>query len=242
MPTKARGAGGCKDLDHRPNDPWPKSSLRRLAEVGWLAQEPPDFQARIAAAGRWVRYPRGALLYAENEEGRAVFGLGEGPLDVEAPISPNEVVVVHRASPGFWIGESAVLAGASRTLALRAATDCTVFQVPAAAVQRMLKERPADWASFCRLSHQNATLAVRSVAELIALPTKARFARLLLRLAAEDGSVRATQDELGALAGMSRASFRRALGELIEAGVIVTSYRGVRIADMAALRAVARLV
>ena len=72
-----------------------------------------------------------------------------------------------------------MLAGASRTLAIRAATDCEVFEVPAAAVQRMLKERPADWTSFCRLSHQNATLDARSLAELIALPTRARFARLL---------------------------------------------------------------
>lgn len=228
-------------MDRKPEDGWAARSLRRLAEVGWLAGEPPGFQARLAAAGRWSNYPRGARIYAENEEAGAMFGPGEGLLDVEVPIGPNRHVVIHRAAPGFWIGESAVLAGASRTLAIRATTDCEVFEVPAAAVHRMLKERPEDWTSFCRLSHQNATLAARSLAELIALPTRARFARLLLRLAAEDGSVRATQEELGALAGMSRASFRRTLGGLVAAGVVVTSYRGVRIADVAALRAVARL-
>lgn len=182
MPTKEQGS---PDLSVA-------RRLRRLAEVGWLAQEPPAFQARVAAAGRWSSHPRGGMAYAEDEAGTAVFGLGEGLRDVEVPIGPNEKVVVHRAAPGFWIGDSAVLAGASRTIAIRAVTDCKVLRIPAAAVHRMLKEQPADWTSFCRLSHQNMTLAVRSVAELIALPTKARFARLLLRLATAGGSVRAT--------------------------------------------------
>lgn len=214
--------------------------LQRLAKVGWLSEQPEAFQARIAAAGRWASYRRGAVVYAEAQEGTAIYGLGEGWLDVAIGIGPAEKVVIHRAAPGFWIGDSAVLAGATRAVEVRAAADSKVFRVPAAAVHRILKEHPGDWACFYRLSHRNTTLALRVVAELLALRPKARLARLLLRLASPDGEVRATQDELGHLAAMSRASFRRASDALVESGVLVTAYGGLYIADMAALEAVAR--
>lgn len=147
-----------------------------------------------------------------------MFGLGEGLLDVEVPIGPKQKVLVHRASLGFWIGESAVLADATRGVTLRAATECRLFVLPAAAVKRLLAERPADWTYFYRLSHRNTTLALRAVAELLSLRPKIRFARLLLRLAGPDGEVRATQEELGRRARISRAGFRRALGDLLAGG------------------------
>jgi len=53
-----------------------------------------------------------------------------------------------------------------------------------------------------------------------------------------DGDViRATQTELGKLAGMSRAAFRRAFSELLASGIVKTEYGKVRITDRAALKA-----
>lgn len=123
-------------------------TLRRLAETGWLAEQPPEFQARIAAIGHWVSHPAGALLYAEDEAGRAIYGLGEGLLDVEISVSATEAVMLHRAAPGFWIGDSAMLAGSTRTVAVRTAAPSRVFHLPAEGVQRLLREYPAGWTCF----------------------------------------------------------------------------------------------
>jgi len=81
----------------------------------------------------------------------------------------------------------------------------------------------------------NATTAARLIAELMTLSPRARFARLILRLAGEDGLVRATQEDLGRLAGMSRASFRRSFADIIASGAVRTEYGGVRILDRPAL-------
>ena len=215
-------------------------TLRQLAETGWLAEQPPEFQARVAAIGHWVSHPEGVLLYAEDQAGRAIYGLGEGLLDIEISVSPTETVMLHRAPRGFWIGDSAMLAGAARTVAVRTAMPSRVFHLPAEGVQRLLREYPAGWVCFYRLSHANVTLALRVLAEVLSLRSGVRSARLLLRLAGPDGQVRATQDELGRLAGMSRAAFRRCLSDLITAGGLGTGYGGVRIADRAALEAAAR--
>jgi CRP-like cAMP-binding protein len=206
-----------------------------LLNAGWLAGQPPDFQARIAKAGRWKSVEAGRSIYAVGDVPDALYGLAEGNLDVATPTLTGEVISFYRAGPGFWIGESAALARTTRSLTLVAATDCRLFRVPVPEIQRMLRDHPGDWHHFYDLSHRNATLTVRVLAELLALTPKARFARMLLRLADDGGTVQITHEELGRLAGMSRASFRRAFADLIDSGAVQTDYRRVRILDREAL-------
>lgn len=216
-----------------------RGKLQGLARVGWLSEQPAEFQERIAAAGRWQSHARGQLLYAEGDDSDALYGLGEGLLDLSIPISAEEEVVIYRAPPGFWIGDSAVMAGEPRSISVRTAAESRVFRVSASAVQRLLADHPADLQCFARLAHRNVTLAVRVLAESLALPPQVRFARLLLRMATLEGEVRATQTELGHLAGMSRVAFRRAFRELIESGAVVVEYGGLRIVDRRALEVIA---
>ncbi|MCB1311178.1 MAG: Crp/Fnr family transcriptional regulator [Sedimentitalea sp.] len=210
--------------------------LHTLPAEGWLAQQPVEFQIRIAQAGRLTIVPRGGLLYAVGDVPNAIYGLGQGLLDISIPIGGDEEVTVYRAGPGFWIGDSALLAETTRSITVSAAVESRVFRVPINAVRRALAEHPEDWICFFRLNHANAILAVSILAEVLSLPPRARFARMLLRQAGPDGSVQATQEDLGRLAGMSRAAFRRALSALIEAGALRTHYGGVQIVDRTALQ------
>jgi CRP-like cAMP-binding protein len=208
--------------------------LRALAATGWLSLQPPDFQDRMIAIGRWTSLPRGRALYVLGEAPDAIFGLGSGLLDVSLPVG-EEDVTVHRAPPGFWVGDGALLSGVPRMLTVVAATECEVFRIPHAPLRRLLEENPGDWRCFHHLATLNGLLATQALAEALALPARPRFARVLLRLALPDGTVAATQEELGRMTGMSRAAFRRALGALIAAGVIETGRGAVRIHDRAAL-------
>ena len=217
-----------------------RNNLDRLATVGWLSEQPLDFQARVAAAGRWTTFARGQVVYSEGDTATAIYGLGEGLLDISIAISAEEQVVVYRAPRGFWIGHSAVLAGSTRTVSLTAAVESRVFRLSAVAVRRLLAERPADWIRFALLSHRNLALALQGLAEVLALPPRVRFARMLLRMASADGAVRVTQTELSRMAGMSRAAFRRALGDLIATGAIAVAYGDLRIVDRPALENAAR--
>lgn len=209
--------------------------LHSLPSKGWLAEQPLEFQVRMAQAGRWTTLSRGGLLYTVGDVPNAIYGLGEGMLDISLPTGRDEEVTIYRAGPGFWIGDSALLAETTRSITVTAAVESRVFRIPINAVRRVLAEHPEDWRCFLRLNHANGNLAVRILAEVISLPPRARFARMLLRQSVPDGSVRATQEDLGKMAGMSRATFRRAMCALIEAGALQTEYGGVRIVDRAAL-------
>ena len=206
-----------------------------LSTTGWLAEQPGEFREAVARAGRWRKVAKGVRLYDAGEEPTAMYGLGEGRLDVAIPISDDEEVTLHRAPPGFWIGDGAILSEMPRQVSVEAAVDCRVFGLPIAAVRRILAQHPEYWMYFHRLSSMNLTLAIRALGEVIALPPKARFARLLRRIASPDGSVRVTQEELGRMAGMSRVAFRRAFASLIDSGAVETEYGGLRIRDAAAL-------
>jgi CRP/FNR family transcriptional regulator, cyclic AMP receptor protein len=213
----------------------PGEILRILATTGWLSEQPAEFQTKIASFGRWTTIKRGALLYAVGDDADAVYGLGEGLLDIAIPISADQEVVVHRATPGFWIGDSALLAEAKRSISISAVVDCKIFKLQAVVVHRNLKAHPEEWAYFYKLNHMNTSLTLRVLAELISLPPRARFARTLLRLMSSDATVRATQEELGRMVGMSRAAFRRAFSSLIDLGIVKVEYGAIRIRDHAAL-------
>lgn len=209
--------------------------LRILSEIGWLALQPPDFQERMIAIGRWTSHRRGKPLYVQGEAADALYGLGSGYLDVSFPVDADQDVLVHRAASGFWVGDGALLSATPRLLTVTAASDCELFRVPHAPLRRLLEDHPGDWRAMHHLATLNAVLAVQRLAETLALAPQARFARLLLRLALPDGTVAATQEELGRMAGMSRAGFRRALGFLIAEGVLETGRGTVRVHDRAAL-------
>jgi CRP-like cAMP-binding protein len=211
------------------------TELRALAVKGWLAELPEEFQARIAALGRWVTLARGKTLYSVGDMPDALYGVGEGMIDVRLPIDGEEEVTVFRAAPGFWIGDGSLLADIPRLLSVGAAVDSQLFRVPGGALKRSLEAHPGDWRYLHRLAAQNGALSVRTLAETLVLPPQARFARLLLRIADDDGTVQSTQEDLGRLAGMSRAAFRRTFAALIEAGVVETGRGRLSIRDRAAL-------
>lgn len=218
-------AGACRD---RP----PHALLR----TGWLSEQPEDFRQRILALGSWRVYRAGECLYEVGDEPNGLFGLEHGELDVSIPISNDEMVVLHRAQPGFWIGDSSTVCRTPRVVSLTAHVESLVMVVPAERLLRHLADRPEDYANLYHLNHGNLSLALRGFAEILALPPRARFARLLLRLASADGTVRATQSELSKMAGMSRSAFRRSFCGLIDAGTVKTDYGAVRILDRKALQ------
>ncbi|MCA3572879.1 MAG: Crp/Fnr family transcriptional regulator [Aestuariivirga sp.] len=206
-----------------------------LGRIGWMADQPSDFQSRMAKLGRWMSVRRGQPVYAIGDQADGIFGLGEGLLDVSVMLNSEREVVLHRGTPGFWIGDAALLGHSVRTLGVTAASDCQVFKLPAATVLRNLEENPRDWICFYKLSHINVMISLKTLAEVISLPPRALFARALLRLATPEGRVHMTQEELSRMVGMSRTSFRRALAALIGDGVIELDYGTILIRNLAAL-------
>ena len=206
-----------------------------LARVGWLSRQPSELQVIFAKIGRWRRFVPAEVIYLAGDEPDGLYGLGEGGLEVSFPLVGEEPVAIHRAEPGFWIGEAAILSGQKRMISLTAVTECRVFFVPAPKVRRVIDDDPHHLTSICELTFMNQTAAVSLLAEALSLSPRARVARLLLRLADDSASVQGSQEELGRVLGMTRSSIRRAVSNLTEIGAIRSGYGRITIMDAALL-------
>lgn len=215
-----------------------ESTAKRLGillETGWLSRQPVGFQVLVARLGRWKVFAAGETIYLAGEEPDGLFGLGEGILELTFPLIGEEAVVVHRAEPGFWIGEAAILTDQKRYVTLSAATAARVFVIPASSIRRIVEEEPRYWRSFYDQCLTNQITTVTLLAEALSLSPRARVARILLRLARKDGTVPGSQEDLGRLLGMTRSSVRRALSSLIDMGAVESGYGVLSIRDRALL-------
>ena len=218
----------------------PSVGLDPLDRVGWLARQPAGFKAWAADVGRWRQFAAGEIIYLPGDEPDGMYGLGSGALEITFPLQGEEVVTIHRAEPGFWIGEAALMAGATRLVGLSAAFESRVFHLPLGALRDLLRHEPGAWRNLYEQSFDNLAVALTLLAESLALSPRARIAKLLLRLADADGNVRGNQDDFGRLIGMTRSSVRRALTSLVEEGTIRTGYRATEIVDVEGLRVTCR--
>ncbi len=216
------------------------AELGPLASRGWLSEQPPEFQAWALRSGRWRFYEPGQVIYDAGEPPDGLYGLAEGAMEVTFPLIAEEPVVLYRAEPGWWIGDSAVFAESPRVLSLSAATRCRVFWIPMAAARDLVERNPRYWRSFYLMSHGNAILALTVLAEALALSPKARLARTLRRMMDEEGRAHVSQIDLARLIGMTRSTLQRCLAELTECGAIATGYRSLRVVDPEALEQAAR--
>ena len=218
----------------------PVASLDPLDRIGWLARQAPEFRAWCAENGRWRRFAAGEAIYIAGDEPDCMYGLGAGALEISFALLSDEAVTLHRAEPGFWIGEAALMAGATRLVGLSAALDSRVFHIPIGPLRELLEREPASWRILYEQSLDNLSVALTLLAESLSLTTRARLARLLLRLADGDGRVQGNQDEFGRLIGMTRSSVRRALASLVEAGCVRTGCCTLEVVDSEALKVITR--
>ncbi len=207
-----------------------RRNLAPLDRLGWLAEQPPALGAWVAEVGRWRSFTSGQVLYEAGDTGDAgLYGLAAGSLDITFPAVTDEPVSLHRAEPGFWIGELALLAETGRLVSVHAGSAARVLVVPGAAIRAHLDRHPEHWRCFYALTHRNMAVALGLLGEALALPPAARVARRLLQLADAEGVVAGTQEQLAGLVGVTRTTVRRALKRLVDEGAIETGYRSLKI-------------
>jgi CRP/FNR family transcriptional regulator, cyclic AMP receptor protein len=200
-----------------------------LDRVGWLADQPADFRAWVAVAGRWSIREPGQLLYEAGDEADGLYGLADGSLDITFPLVAEEPVSLYRAEVGFWIGDLALLAGTERLVSVRIRRRARLLTVPGPSILAHLRLHPEHWPCFYALTQRNMATALAALSEALALPPATRVARRMLQLADRDGVIALTQEELASLVGVTRVTVRRALQRLIDAGAVETGYGSLRI-------------
>lgn len=203
--------------------------LGPLDRVGWLADQPMDFQNWVRNTGQLRTFGAGQYIFAPGDQPDGIYGLKSGSMEIEFPLIAEEMVSLLLTGEGFWIGDAALLTNVPRILSVVAVHDSEFLYLSGGAIQKILIQKPEYWPSFYDLNTRNATLAVKLLAEVLSLTVRARVCRSLLRLSENRKEARVTQDKLAKTLGIALPTLRRCLTDLVSRGAIQNNYGRVTI-------------
>ena len=205
-------------------------------------------QSVLSGLGRMSVFPPGAALCVEGDPATHVFILVAGWVKILAVTSEGQEMVLGLRGQGDIVGEVAGEATGYRTATVQATGTVRALIVghdkfssfldsylgASQAYRRFLTQRWSDTAAMLR--RRSGTSGAQ------------RLAFLLLDLAGQPGTGMAddvyvtmplSQEDLASLAGTSRATVTRALGNWRRRGFIRTGQRRITIMDPGALRQIA---
>ena len=217
---------------------------RQFAESGWLAGTPADFQARVFEHCIWQRVaPRVVLAHGGDLQGGLV-GLVSGAVEIVSALGPSDTPIAHIARAPFWFGELPSIGGQARTATFITRTAADIALLPQAAVEAIMATRPEWWRLLGILSLEGIRLLTQISTDLLIHNTRRRCVAVLLRVAGcrTEGDVSCAagigQDELAAMANMSRQTAGTVLRSLEAEGAVTLGYRSITIDRPAQLRAI----
>lgn len=219
-----------------------------IGRIGWLREAPDDWRQAIIAAGNVRRFGPGAVVSQAGEDGSGLIGICTGTVAVLHAMVVPSTPMMHIFGPGTWAGQGPLLTDTQIQMTLVARTAIEALLVPRARVLALLEANPCHWREVGRLALIHSYQATNIAADLLIPGSRARCAATLIRLgecrlapppAGTTPEVGITQDELGAMANLSRATIGPILHDFVAAGLISVGYRNIVLQQPAQLLAIA---
>ena len=200
----------------------------------------------ILAHATVMRYAEGIQIFAKGDPGNSMMAVLKGRIMISAPSSDGRQVVLTVFRDGDVFGEIALLDGKERTADATAMADCELLVVPRRSLLSLLDRRPEICISLLIVLCERLRRTNEQVEDLAFLDLEARIAKVLVRLAEENGEagaaarsigVKISQRALGELVGGSRESVNKHLQDWKRSGVIDLGKGAIVIRDLKTLAA-----
>lgn len=231
------------------------TALRRSwISTSFLANIAPTVVRGCLSAGRCYEYTTREVLIRERARDRDVYLLLSGCVKVTVGLAPEEgTALLAIRVGGDVVGELAAVDGQERSASVqvcgRQPAVCCVLD--AETFRRALAEDPDAVLALTSTIGAKLRASTRRRVDYLGCTPVVRMARVLVELADDHGhqvgdstimiGVNLKQIELGTLIGVHEATAQRALRELRESGLVLTSHRRPMIWDLDRLRVVAQL-
>ena len=220
-----------------------RAVLRRSALFAPLGDDEVD---AILAHAMVTRHAEGDQIFAKGDPGNSMMAVLKGRIMISAPSTDGRQVVLTVFRDGEVFGEIALLDGKERTADATAMADCELLVVPRRELLSLLERRPEICISLLVVLCERLRRTNEQVEDLAFLDLDARIAKVLVRLAEENGEsgspalpvgVKISQRALGELVGGSRESVNKHLQDWKRSGIIDLGKGAIVIRDLKALAA-----
>ena len=216
---------------------------RILRRRGWLSVVPLPIQDALVARTRWVRIASGTTIALAGDEAGGMIGIATGSIAVIPGKAPEGMPVIDIRLAPFWFGTRPMTSRRPRGFTLTARGETFAATVDDAAIAELTDLFPRFWHDLARQSDDIIDLAISGSSDLLIRDSQTRCVAVLLRIADRryEGDAAATievrQEELAAMANLSRQTAGHLLRDLESKGLIALGYRSVTVLAPHVLRA-----
>ncbi|OBV12168.1 Crp/Fnr family transcriptional regulator [Erythrobacter dokdonensis] len=185
-----------------------------------------------------------------GDDPSGLFGVVQGGIGVSITSIDDEMHLADVLRAGSWFGYRPFLYGAGRSVKyyFTAIEPSLLAYVSLPDLQAIAAKSAHNQRALFSLSDFALEIATRTIAALMIRNPQRRIAEILARVSVPAGEardvhsscVRLTQSQIGEMAALDRKVVNRALGRLVDRGLVQLTYAGVIVPDPAALRAFAR--
>jgi CRP/FNR family transcriptional regulator, cyclic AMP receptor protein len=200
-----------------------------------LRHLPADQRRRLLAAGRSHHYARREVVFHEGDPGDSLHLVQRGHVAVRVTTPLGDVATFTVVGPGQTFGELALLDDAEiRTATVVALEPTETWALHRDQFNRLRAENPAVDRVLVEVLAGYVRRLSDQLVQALYLPADKRVVRAILSLAEvyrDRRDIPLTQDDLASLAGTSRATANRVLGQLEQSGALVVSRGHVTVVD-----------
>lgn len=218
--------------------------MRAVREWPLLQSLGEDDRRRVLAAARRRRYARRETLWHEGDPGDTLHLIDAGRIAIRVGTPLGDTATVTVLGPGEVLGELALLEGAQGR---RSATACALERTETLVIhhdafQELRRDHPTVERFLVAVLAEQVRRLTTHLVDALYVPADTRVARRLLELDAvyDGGDIALTQEDVATLAGTSRATVNRVVGELEAAGAVELRRGRIKVLDGPALERKAR--
>jgi len=131
-----------RDRPRLPAHPSPELCCEALANAGVFADLSGDQLETLVEGSHLVSYGPGEAVVQEGAEGRSMFHLLRGTVEILKEVEPGHTVTVRQLGPGEVFGEMTLFLNAPRSATVRAKEECLLLKVDRESIKGLLEENP----------------------------------------------------------------------------------------------------
>lgn len=171
-----------------------------------------------------VRCGTGHLIYLQDSQADCFFYLKSGKVKSFIQAEDGNQRILNIYKPGAIFGEAAFFDELPRVSSAMAAEHCEVVPIDRDLVAMEFARDPNLALSMLKYLARTVRLLSNQVDDMAFRPAPQRVARYLLSYMEQDGSVRATQEEIAAHISTSRVTVSRVLQVFVKNKWLETQY------------------
>jgi CRP-like cAMP-binding protein len=209
-----------------------------------LSGVPEDVRRHVLSAARLRRFARNEVVFHEGDPADTFHLIAKGRVAVKVSTALGETAMLAVLGRGDFFGELALLSAHTRTATVVALEPAETMAIHRDAFDELRAEQPSIQAFLVEVLGEQVRLLSLQVTEALYVPADRRVLRRLAGLVevyeSADGNgieIPLTQDDIASLAGTSRATVNRVLGEAEKLGIVSVGRMRVTVVDPAALAA-----